>query len=229
MGAISSAQHADASVGTHRDESIPTLIKGKIKERFDGARIELTSPLSWQGEAPQTTSVESVNVLGESTPGVVQFSVTLKPSEAGESTTATGLVRFAAFVPAKVAVKRVLPGERLQANHFKSQEVDVATGMGREYRGIIVEAAQDLERLESRQTILEGQFLVSSAIRRVHDLRRGDPVRIELQGDSGLRVSLTGTAEESGYANESVHVITHRTKKSLIGKLRSDGLVEVQL
>jgi flagella basal body P-ring formation protein FlgA len=132
------------------------------------------------------------------------------------------------MVPARVATTRIMPGEAIQAAQFIEQEVDVAHGMNHDIRGLIVSPSLELNRLETRQTVLEGQPLLSSEIKRMPDVRRGDPVRIQLVSGS-LTLTTLGTASEPGYLDQQVHVMSQKTKRELIGTLLPDNIIEVRL
>ena len=53
-------------------------------------------------------------------------------------------------------------------------------------------ATTDIAHLEARQTILEGQTLLSSAVERIPDVRRGDSVRVQLVSN-GIMLSIAAT------------------------------------
>jgi flagella basal body P-ring formation protein FlgA len=111
---------------------------------------------------------------------------------------------------------------------MKLQEVNVASGLAHEYRGILLSSAEDLSRLEARQTLLEGGVVTATAVRRIPDLRRGDAVRIEvISGD--VHLSAPALALEPGVINQKIKVQTLKTKRELVGLLRSGGTVEVRL
>lgn len=197
------------------------VLSAELAKRFPGARIELASPIRWVGTppaAPVSAAILAMNPRGE-----VQFTARDVASGASEA-----WVSFRAWVPAQVANRRILPGERLSAESFTVQEVNVATGLGHEYRGVILPPAVGLSGLESRQTILEGQFLISSAVQKVPDVRKGDLVRIQIRSGA-LNVSTLGTAEEPGYLNARIRVMASKTKREFVGQLVSGGIVEVQL
>jgi flagella basal body P-ring formation protein FlgA len=104
----------------------------------------------------------------------------------------------------------------------------VAAGQPFEYRGVILNKDVDVRGLESRQTILEGQFVTSTAVQRVPDVRRGDAVRIHLVSE-GLSLVTTGAADEPGFLDGQVRVITSKSKRQLVGRLQRDSVVEVRL
>ena len=104
----------------------------------------------------------------------------------------------------------------------------MATGPIREYRGILVPADGDFSKLQTRQTLLENQFVTTSAIERQPDVRKGDSVRLDLlSGD--LQLSTQATASENGSIGDRVRVLTTKTKKEVVGTIREDHSVEVRL
>lgn len=194
----------------------------ELGKRYPGARIELAGAPSWVGEEP--AQAKQVSLLEESGRGQARFLVRGE----GEHEFAEARVGFSAWVQAYVAIRRLHPGEPVQADGFTVREVNIAQGEGYEYRGVIYPFTSSIERLETRQTILEGQFLMSTAIQKTPDVRKGDSVRLEIiSGD--LTLSTDGEAEEPAYKDGNVRVMTRKTKRELVGKLRPDGVVEVQL
>lgn len=204
--------------------SIYSQIAQEIAKKYPGARIEVAPQLQVSyGKIP--AQVSHVRVVSENNRGQAQ--VVLQGAE-GSHDAAEAWVSFSAWMPALVAARRVTPGERLQRESFQAQDVNVASGMAREYRGVILPPASDLAKLEASQTILEGQFALSSGVRKVPDLRKGEAVRIRMiSGDVVL--STQGLAEEPGYLDQQVRVLTLKTKKLLVGRLLSGGIVEVGL
>jgi len=132
------------------------------------------------------------------------------------------------MMPAFVAKRRVLPGERLVRDTFDQREIDVSQGMARESRGLLLDRGVALETLEARQTILEGSYALSSAVQRVPDVKRGEAVQLRMRSGSVL-LSTQGQAEEPGYLEGQIRVMSQKTKRSLVGKLVATGVVEVQL
>lgn len=226
--------------------SVSQFLRAELSKKYPGARIELASGFSLvRGAMP--AEVSAVTILSDDGRGDARFSAR-GPAGAAASDAASGAVTqgsgaivtadgvqfaegsviFAAWVPAYVASRRVLPGERLLPGIFTVQEVNVAIGPAHDYRGVIFSGLQKLDGLESRQTVLEGQFLTSTAIERIPDVRRGDAVRIEMSS-GGVVLSTQGFAEEPAYNEGQVRVMTAKGKRELVGKLQNGGVVEVSL
>jgi flagella basal body P-ring formation protein FlgA len=190
---------------------------------YPGARIELTSPIQW-GRSVAPAQFSQIKIRGEGSGGTLSFSVL-----GGQyQSLAEGVVSFSAWMPARVAVRRVAPGQALNEDSFKRQEIDVAVGMAREYRGVIVSPEESLNRFEAKQTILENQPLISNAYQRIADVRRGDAVRVRILSN-GLELSTQGIAQEPAYTHGSLKVMTGKAKREVVGRLSADGSVEVQL
>jgi flagella basal body P-ring formation protein FlgA len=125
-------------------------------------------------------------------------------------------------------VRRIYPNTKLKNEDFKSQEVNVASGSPREYRGVMLSADTDLSGFQSRQTILENQFVTTTSVEKQPDLRKGDIVRLDLvSGD--LTLSTQATVSEPGSIGERIRVLTAKSKKEVVGTVREDHSVEVKL
>jgi flagella basal body P-ring formation protein FlgA len=221
---IISVFFAAVSVLAAPADSLQEKLKKGIQAKLGSAaaRIEFSSPLRWAKSEAPADEVERVEVLAVNARGEAQFVAKSKDAAA------QGTVSYSAWVPARVATRRVMPGETLHSESFMTQEVNIATGQAYEFRGVILPIDADVNALESRQTILEGHFLSSSAVRKVPDVRRGDIVRIHLISN-GVTLSTLGVAEETGYLNNPLRVMTQKTKRELLGQLSPGRIVEVKL
>ncbi len=204
-------------------DSLAQMIKGELQAKIPSAKIELTGPARWVSGAPGAQEVSAVRVLGTSSKGEAQLAVRL-----ADGSRAEGFVPFSAWIPARVAVKRIMPGETLAQEMFVTQDVNVASGQAYDLRGVILSHASEVSGLEARQTVLEGTFLTTSAVRKVPDVRKGDAVRIRIQTD-GVQLSTIGIAEEPAYIDGRVRVMTQKTKREFIGQLAIGRVVEVKL
>ena len=214
---------AVASEVPNPSEELNSVLRNELSKVYGGARITLSDQIRWvKGGVPR--QVRGVMLYGDDGRGNSHFSIQGDlPAEVAE-----GWVGFSAWIPARIAVRRILPGEPLNPNFFTNKLVDVATGQAHEYRGVLLPEEAEVKGLETIQTILEGQFLLSSAVRRVPDVRRGDMVRVQLvSGD--LLLSTQAMVEEPAYLNGPVRVMTTRGKRELSGLLKAEGVVEVKL
>lgn len=215
---------AVATTGPDSAGSVSEMVREAIAQRFPGARIDLGGSIDLRGFSPTGGRVRA-EILSESAPGQAQF--VIKGAQSGE-VRHMGTVSFSAWMPAWVALKRIPPNERLSADVFVQQEVNVADGQARDLRGMILGPETQFGSLETRQTILEGNYALSNAVVKTPDVRRGDAVRIRLTA-GGVVLSTTGTASEPGYLENSVRVITSKGKRELVGRLIENGTVEVRL
>lgn len=206
-------------------DPVSAAVSAELEKRFPRARVELTDDLHWTSSRPEGQIV-SIRVGDENARAQAGFTVETQDEQGVHR--GYGYATFAAWLPARVPVRRVLPGEKLQGDQFSLQEVNVASGAMREFRGVILNQNTDISHLQARQTLIEGQPLLSSAVERVPDVRRGDSVRLKIVSN-GLTLSALATASEAGYLNGPVRVLTAQTKRELSGKLISSGVVEVKL
>jgi len=199
--------------------SVEPRLRQELAKTYTDATISFSAPARWTaGQPPEVIS--ALEILSESPRGEIQFQV--------NGGVAAGTATFAAWKEVWISKRRVLPGERLKAEDFVPQKINIAAGMARDVRGLILGKEIDLSMMESRQTVLEGQFILSSAVQRVPDVRRGEAVRVRLvSGD--VAISTPGTAEEPAYLDQQVRVMTQKSKRVLLGTLRKDGIVEVKL
>ncbi len=201
---------------------LQTLIRDELSKKIADSRVELRSDISWV-QKPLQSAAQSVSLIEENARGEAHF---LARAASGE--VAEGWVRFSAWLSAPVAIRRILPGERLSSDLFSVREVDVSVGLNREYRGAILPAKTDFSTLEARQTVMEGTFPVSNGVRKIPDVRSGDAVRLHIVSGA-LVLSTQGTATEAAYLNSRVRVISAKNKREFVGELKSDGVVEVRL
>jgi flagella basal body P-ring formation protein FlgA len=206
-------------------DPIATSVNAELSKRFPHARVELTDEIHWTSSRPEG-EISSIRVGEEN--ARAQVGITVETRDEQGSHRGYGYATFAAWIPARMAVRRVLPGEKLQDEQFSVREINVASGVEREIRGVILDQGMTLSQLQARQTVLEGQPLLSSAVEKIPDVRRGDLVRVRIVSN-GLTLSTQAIASEPGYLNNSVRVLTEKTKRELSGKLIASGIVEVRL
>jgi flagella basal body P-ring formation protein FlgA len=202
-------------------DQLEALTKSELARQYVGARIEMDHSRAMrlvQGTLP--TQVQNVHMINEPVHGEAILSV--------NDGAAQIRAYYRAMVPALIAKSRVFPNQRLSSDLFTRQDVNVATGMAYELKGLILPQDENVASLQTRQTIMEGQFLVSSAVEKVPDVRKGDDIRIHIiSGD--LNLTAGGIAAEPGYINSTIKVIVAKTKHELTGELLADGVVEVKL
>jgi len=108
-------------------------------------------------------------------------------------------------------------------------EVDVSFGQYRPYRESMLNlSTENLQQYQSAQTIIEGSPILSAAIKKVPDIKRGDGVRLQVKSGE-IYFSLQGVAAEDGRLGEKLRVFTEKSRRELVGKLTSGSTVEVSL
>ncbi len=197
-------------VGAARAETNATRIaKKEILRNYPGARIELD----------ESAIPENSIAARELHPGMLELS-------AANGTTVK--IPFQVFKKAWIALRRIRPTEALAAQDFQIEEVSLLEPMTREIQGLILSTDVSLERMEARNTILSGQFPLTSGVQKMPDARRGDVVTIRiLSGD--LVLTSSGQVQEPKRIGENVRVTTQKTKRELTGILHEGGVVEVTL
>ncbi len=135
---------------------------------------------------------------------------------------------YEAWIATPVAKRRIYPNTKISNQDFSIQRINVATGMAREYRGILAPTNIRLDKVITKNTILEGQFLTTAVVQREPDLKRGEMVKIEMiSGD--LTLSTQGVTQEPAAIGDRVRVLSTKTKREIVGTVRADRSVEVQL
>jgi len=219
-----------AALGSSAQANTSAVIQRTLAERLGANRVEVIQTLSIMPAQP-LDEAESATVLEENSRGEARLLVRgfrgLDPASRVRGQ-AEYRVRYAAWALGWVASRRLSPGERLQVDAMRVQEINVAEGMAHEYRGILLSPTEDLTRLEARQTLVEGGFVTTASVRKIPDLRRGDTVRLDvLSGDVSL--STSAMALEPASLNQPVRVQTTKTKREMLGLLKEGGVVEVHL
>ena len=227
FGAPLPSQSGTYSEGRFQEE----LLKKEISRAYASSKVELLGPIQWvrpltPGLNPALYTV--INLVGDDEKGSIHFIFSSETGSSHSQPALEGWVRFSAKVPARVAQRRIFPGEKLSPSVFEIKDIEVSQGPGRQYRGVILSPETEISSFESIQTVLEGQFLLSSAVRKIPSVRRGDTVRILLvSGD--LTVSTQGIAQEPGYVENTIKALTLKNKREVSGILKADGVVEVKL
>ncbi len=220
------AQKPDPEVSKHRllaEASLKVRLKKEISRLYPNTDIEFHGGIQWvKGNGERGTG--SLEIVRDDLHGTVYF------SNADSNTLAysEGSLRFSAWMTVWIPTRRILPLEPLMPSLFNKQNIDVSTGQAREMKGLLVSDHFDITGTEATQTIIEGQPLISSAIRKIPDIRKGDAIRIELKSKD-ISLSTAGIAEEPAYINQQLRVMTLKNKRELVGRLQPGGIVEVNL
>jgi flagella basal body P-ring formation protein FlgA len=222
---VAGVAHAAVGVDSlHLEDSL----RAEIQKRYPGMDIQLLGAAEWEAGSVRPSRLDRLTVLHEKRPGVMAFQVAGNNPETALPGLAVGSIAFTAKADAYIPKKRILPGEALQREDFIVQKVDVTTGFLAEVRGLLLGAQETLVGLEARNTLLEGQAVLSSAVQRIPLLKKGESVRLKVVA-GGVALITQGVAEEPGQLNQKIRVTSIRTKRTLMGKLVEGGTVEVEL
>lgn len=225
---LSSVAHA-ADLSPTLAEQISTRISTQLSDRIPNATIGIPnlSTLAAQSPLSEIETLSDVRFIEDKANGVVIAEV-IGTTEGGREIRQVIQTPYEAWVETPVAIQRIYPNSRLKAEDFKISKINVASGMPREYRGVMLAADVDLSKMESRQTILENQFVTRNAVQKQPDVRKGEMVKLELiSGD--LTLITQAIVQEPASIGDRVHVLTLKTKKEIVGKVRADHSVEVNL
>jgi flagella basal body P-ring formation protein FlgA len=212
------ADVAHVHVSPAQVQELKAKIRVALGHEYPSARIDLNGPIKLiRGEFP--SQIRSVSLTSEPVRGEAHLLIngTVEISSVYE-----------ALMSARIAKRRIPPGQKLDADMFVEQEVNVASGLAYEMRGLILPQEEDVTRLETRQTVMEGQFLVSNAVQKIPDIRKGDSVSIHISSGK-LSLTTQGFAAEPGFSDNPIKVIVAKSKRELTGELRPGGSVEVNL
>jgi hypothetical protein len=146
---ILSGAELRASTDRSLEVQLKKMIKLELAKAYPEAQVEVYGHPRWLTDR-SLESPRRVALLGDDSKGHIHFSVQ------GEnfSNDAEGWFSFSAWTLGRVATKRIRPGEVLDVGSFVEQKIDVAVGVAREYRGVILPATVPMSKLESLQTIL---------------------------------------------------------------------------
>lgn len=138
------------------------------------------------------------------------------------------LLNLTGKISVLVPKMRIAPMQTLNEGQFEKQEIDLFHPSVYPYRHQLITEMEKLSNMESRQTLLMGQPLLSPQLSECPIVRLGEsvPVRIRV-GD--LVIQTVGIAQEKGVKNALIRVLTKSTKKDLVGKILEDRTVEVNL
>jgi flagella basal body P-ring formation protein FlgA len=104
----------------------------------------------------------------------------------------------------------------------------VATGKYRRFKGLLIPKHTNMNRMESRLTILQGMTPLRSMIGRTPDVRRGHIIKLNLKS-GGMMLSTMGTVQDPGYIGDQIKVMSQKSKRILSGVLQKDGSLLVVL
>ncbi len=205
------------------ERSLEKTLRSELTKVYPGSEIEFQGGVRWLS-SPPVERAKGITLLGDDSRGNLRFSV----HGAKQGDYAEGSVNFSAWSVARVAIKRIRPGDLLDSSLFSEQKINVAIGSAREYRGVILPVSAPIQQLEATQTVMENQFLTSNAVRRIPDVRRGDALQLQIES-GGLVITTSGIAQEPSYISRVIRVQTLKGRRELTGQLLPGGVVEVKI
>lgn len=210
-------------------ERISSVVKQLLEEQIPGAEIRLPS-LEKLAQQPAITSfseIRSGRLIEDRPSGAVLVELIGVDSGLQEKTERIQ-TPYQAWKKVPVAVRRIYPNTKLTNEDFRLSEVNVASGSAREYRGVMLPPGTEFQGMQTRQTILENQMALTSAVQKQPDLRKGDTVKLLLTS-GGLELVTQATAEEPASVGDRVRVLTVKGKREMVGKVNAERNVEVSL
>lgn len=203
-------------------------VRTELSKRFSGARITYLSDWQWKGQ--EITQINRVVSVFDNNKGEITIELEGTSTDSNRMLRSQVVADFSATIKAFVAKRRVQPGEKLGFEIVALQDVDVTQGMNAGLRGMLLTQDQEsnILKLESRQTLLENQPVLTSAVQKIHDIKKGDPVRVKLIAGNVV-LSTSGISSEAGYRDAMIHVLTLPSKKDVVGKFIGNGIVEIHL
>ena len=214
-----------SSYGLDDANLLSSRIQKILSEKFPYAEIRIPN-LEKLIKSPEIASINElsgVRLVEDRASGIALFELTSSDGSIIKIQTP-----YQALVQTPVAIHRIFPNTHLKKEDFKIENLNVATGIARDYRGAIIYDLAKLDQMETRQSILEGQFVVVNAVQKQPDVRKGETVKLELtSGD--LTLTTSAVIQESASVGDRVHVLTLKSKKEVVGKVLEDHSVEVIL
>jgi flagella basal body P-ring formation protein FlgA len=213
------------SFGLDDANLLSSRIQKILSEKIPYAEIRLPNldKLVKTAEVSAITELRAVRLIEDRASGVALIELT-----STDGSNVRIQTPYQAMVNMPIAVRRIYPNTRLKKEDFRMENINVATGLARDYRSAIILDQSRLEQMETRQSILEGQFVVSNAVQKLPDVRKGETVKLEL-GSGNLTLTTAATVLENASIGERVRVLTAKTKREVVGKVREDHSVEVSL
>jgi len=199
------------------NQSLRSEIQRNLSLRYPNAEIQIFP------DSKIPVQVAQVGRIQENRPGEIDVEYFQTSGEKAQT-----IIRFEAQMAVWVAKRRYGPGQVLNPSDFDKSSIDVSRGIHREYRSLLVSNKTDLNKMETTQSILEGQPLRQTVIQKVPDIRRGDLITIKIHSP-GLNLVTLGVAQQPGNINDSIRVLTQAQKKELVGRITHARQLEVKL
>lgn len=207
--------------------AVNDIISKALKDYTGVQRVEVISILGVTPALPLDRAI-SATVLSENAAGEAKLLLTGFRGSDQREQRAEYRVKYAAWTKGWTVNRRLSPGEALSADALEIRDFNMAEGLAREYRGALLSVGDDPARLEAGQTLIPGQFIAASAVKRIPDLRRGDAVTLEVLS-GGVRLTTSAIALEPSSLQQRVRVQAQKSKREFVGILRDGQRVEVSL
>lgn len=127
------------------------------------------------------------------------------------------------FADLPVPVQRIKRNEALTPQMFTLKRFDVTS-----IREKMLTDISRLDNIRARQNLSEGRYVSLNKIEKIPDVDNGMPVSI-IASTGIFDIRAKGTALQRGYIGESIKVKNIDSKKIIIGKITSPGIVEITL
>lgn len=131
----------------------------------------------------------------------------------------TGQAALYAQVP--VALRAIQGGEKIASADIKFERRDITFALD------AAAAAKDFDGSVASRGLSIGQPIWRGSIRREQVVRFGDPVRVQVGGET-WSVTSDGVAQGPASIGETVRVKVGKSQKQISGILKEKGLVEIQ-
>ena len=131
----------------------------------------------------------------------------------------TGMVELYSDVP--VATRAMSASEKFSLSDYKLERRNITFGFD------APASTFDIENSVTARSLGVGEALWKSSLRREQLVRFGDPVRVQVGGET-WSVTSEGIAQGPAALGESVRVKVGKNQKLVSGILKEKGLVEIQ-
>jgi flagella basal body P-ring formation protein FlgA len=177
---------------------------------------------------PEEARIEPAAQL-ERWKGELSFKIS-RVGENGEQNPIWVKARVRWFQNAWVATRRTGFAQPLDPSLFKLGRVETTTLREDPLPAASAEElGRALKSSRARRAIAENAPLLSSQVERRPDAMPGQPLRVVFQSENGVSVSAEGALLAPGTIGNEVKARLHSSKKIVIGRLVSEGVVEVSL
>ena len=151
--------------------------------------------------------------------GSFQVGIEVKDQQQKDLYWVTGRATFYKSVP--IASHTLNLGDRLRADDYSFVIRDVT------FAPDASPTENELKGAQLKTTLSANQIIYKNSLVRQPALSRGQLVMVTT-GEGSWQVSTRGIAQDNGYIGDLVKVMNPDTKKTIVGKVVADGMVEVK-